>query len=247
MKTSIWKRFLSLLLVIALIVPTLLNVVPEDMQLGVTANAATVDVGSLKAGQAGMLVSGVYEIYVPGTQFAIGTNSTGSNAPLYLKDTSNTAYDRSFMRWVIEYGGQWTDTDGTLTHWYTIRHMASGRVVRQGGVVDEDKTNNYFDKLVEGNTADSYSKWQLLYNEESGHYSIRNWGHSIETAENWADGYMVPIEKNANNWNYIEKDQDYTTGSNLLLLMNAAVSSGFRSLYTAESPDRQTSSICVMF
>lgn len=212
MKTGIWKRLLSLLLVITLLAPTVLGALPEKAQLSVKANAASVDVGSLGVGQPGMLVSGIYEIYVPGTQLALGTNSSdNSNAPLYLMDSYDSAYNHKFMRWVIEYGGEWTDSDGTVTHWYTIRHLSSGRLVRQGGT-----DSGYFHKLVAGDTADPYSRWQLLYNAATGLYSIRNWGHCVHTAENWSDGYMVPVEKNASNWNGIEKDQDFSTGSNFI-------------------------------
>lgn len=219
MKTSIWKRFLSLLLVIALIVPTLLNVVPELMLDVYAAPVAVpegwVDVGSLKAGEPGMLVSGIYEIYVPNTNMMLASKTTVDNRALYVVDKNTSGLDGSYMRWIIEYGGESTATssEGNITrtgHWYTIRHLASGRWVNMGG----SDAANYFHKTY--GTYDAESKWQILYNPSTGNYSIRNWAQVFEYGYDVA--YVVPVERVDASVSYtkVVKDQDLSTGENLV-------------------------------
>lgn len=126
MRTSRWKRALSLLLAVLVMAPTVFGILP---QLTTPASAAWVDSGNQGAGREGQLINGVYEIYWPGTTLALGVKDYTTDRPLYLL---NATHDY-LQRWVIEYGGS-MDVDGNAangaeSHWYTVRNMGSGMLL----------------------------------------------------------------------------------------------------------------------
>lgn len=184
MKTRTWKRFLSLLLALALIAPTVLSVVPEMVP---TVRAASwIDAGGQTSGREGQLINGIYEIHVPNTDWVVGIENIADNRALHLLNDNTTNPD--LQRWIIEYGGSYDkDGDGTAeSHWYTVRNVATGMLLSQD--------SNYFHKTMSSTADANYQRWRIVYDTESKTYAIESWGQYIN---GWA-GYMTPVVKVSN-------------------------------------------------
>lgn len=179
MKMSKWKRVLSLVLAIVLVAPTVLSLVPE---LSVTVNAVDlVDVGGMSASYAGngLLVNGVYEIWLPDTGLVWQGSSDGTKVFLGVGGEYSP-----WQSWVIEYGGS-VEVRGSTSHWYTMYNMASGRTVNQSG------DSLFWDSST--TVGGDYYKWRLLYDGDTGRYSIQCLGqHNNGSTADW-NGYAAPV------------------------------------------------------
>ena len=189
MKTRMWKRILSLVLAIALVVPTALKLVPE---MGQSVNAAYMDAGRLGAGSQGQLVNGIYEIRVKNSSLALGYNVT----EYANKVTSGTPYDTlvrlqtadgsDSQRWIVEYAGCQTDDYGGEYHYYNIRNVGNGRMLR----VENNHTKFGYDTGVKANDT---AYWRLIYNDVDDTYMIHSMYVLNNKTVNGGYAYMTPV------------------------------------------------------
>ena len=217
MKTKMWKRILSLVLAIVMVAPTVLDLLP-DLGQTVKAEGTLIDNGTMAPNYAGngLLVNGIYQIKLAGTNLAMEKTTDGGTG-VKLQPVSDGS---NYQRWIIEYGGS-AVVRGSESHWYTIRSVATGTLISQGG---DSKVSSSAKTVDMDSNKQTYYKWRLLFNSETKTYSIFCWGqHNNGSDADW-NGYITPFSvaagselkgtNTATKWEIeMVPIQDYTTGT----------------------------------